>query len=44
MNRYLLDTNVLLHLVNKARGHELIEQRLTTRNPDKIRISAVTVW
>ena len=44
MNRYLLDTNVLLHLVNKAQGHELIEQRLTTLNPDIIRISAITVW
>lgn len=44
MNRYLLDTNVLLHLVNKAQGHELIAQRLTTTDPEKIRISVITVW
>ncbi len=28
--RYLLDTNVLLHLVNCSQGHELIAQRIET--------------
>lgn len=44
MKRYLLDTNVLLHVVNKANGHGLIEQRIATTQPDQIRISALTVW
>jgi tRNA(fMet)-specific endonuclease VapC len=44
MTRYLLDTNVLLHVVNKANGHGLIEQRIATTQPDQIRISALTVW
>lgn len=44
MKRYLLDTNVLLHVVNKANGHGLIEQRIATTQPDQIRISVLTVW
>ena len=41
MKRYLLDTNVLLHVVNKANGHGLIEQRIATTQPDQIRISMI---
>lgn len=44
MIRYLLDTNVLLHLVNKARGHELIARQLETTDPRQLFISAITVW
>lgn len=44
MIRYLLDTNVLLHMVNKSRGHELIARRLASENQDNVRISALTVW
>ena len=44
MTRYLLDTNVLLHLVNKSQGHELIAHQLTTKNPQQLFISAITVW
>lgn len=44
MIRYLLDTNVLLHLVNKAKGHELIAHQLTITNPKQLFISAITVW
>lgn len=42
--RYLLDTNVLVHLVNKSLGHELIELRIFSTQLDKMSISAVTVW
>ena len=44
MTRYLLDTSVLLHLVNKSQGHELIAHQLTTNNPQQLFISAITVW
>ena len=44
MIRYLLDTKVLLHLVNKSTGHALIAERLTSKNPKQIFISAITVW
>ena len=44
MSRYLLDTNVLLHMVNKSKGHELIAQRLARETRGHIRISALTVW
>ena len=44
MTRYLLDTNVLLHLVNKSQGHELIAHQLTSKNPQQLFISAITVW
>ena len=44
MIRYLLDTNVLLHLVNKAQGHELIAEQLKARNPKQLFISVITVW
>lgn len=43
MIRYLLDTNVLLHPVNKSTGHALIAERLTSKNPKQIFISAITV-
>lgn len=42
--RYLLDTNVLLHLVNGAQGHENIRIRLESLEPDQLIVSAVTVW
>jgi len=41
MTRYLLDTNVLLHLVNKSQGHELIAHQLTIKNPQQLFISAI---
>jgi len=44
MIRYLLDTNVLLHLVNKADGHEFIADQLQKHNPKSLYIGAITVW
>lgn len=44
MNRYLLDSNVLMHVVNKASGYGLIESRLLSARADTVLISAVTVW
>ena len=41
---YLLDTNVLLHVVNLSRGYELIEQRLASSGAREITVSAITVW
>jgi tRNA(fMet)-specific endonuclease VapC len=44
MLRYLLDTNVLLHVVNRAAGYELIEQRLLTSSSNSLAVSVITVW
>lgn len=44
MSRYLLDTNVLLHVVNRAKGYELIEQRLASSSPAALAVSVITVW
>lgn len=44
MSRYVLDTNVLLHVVNRAKGYELIEQRLATSSQSKLAVSVITVW
>ena len=44
MRRYLFDSNVLFHLVNKAAGFELIEQRMRETPVGGIVVSAVTVW
>jgi len=43
MSRYLLDTNVLLHVVNRAKGYELIEQRLASSSPAALAVSVITV-
>jgi hypothetical protein len=41
--RYLLDSNVLLHVVNRATGHELIAQRLgkANANANTVCVSAI---
>ena len=44
MTRYLLDTNVIAHLVNKSTGYELIEERLSQTRPDRLFVSVITVW
>lgn len=44
MIRYLLDTNVLLHLVNKANGYELIERKLLQTTANTLAVSVITVW
>ena len=44
MTRYLLDTNVLLHVVNRSKGYDLIEQRLASSGAREITVSAITVW
>jgi len=44
MKRYLLDSNVLLHIVNRSSGYQLIEDRLVSAKADSLRVSAVTVW
>ncbi len=43
-SRYLLDTNVLLHVVNKSTGFEQIESRLSQVAQRNLYVSAVTVW
>ena len=42
--RYLLDTNVLIHVVNKAQGYEKIEQRLLVAPAQSLLVSVITVW
>jgi tRNA(fMet)-specific endonuclease VapC len=44
MIRYLLDTNVLLHVVNRAKGYELIERRLVEATGGALAVSVITVW
>ncbi|MDI9334608.1 MAG: type II toxin-antitoxin system VapC family toxin [Cytophagales bacterium] len=44
MIRYLLDTTVLLHLVNKSKGYELIERRLLQMTGNTLAVSVITVW
>ena len=44
MIRYLLDTNVLLHVVNRSKGHELIEARLATSSQRNLAVSSISVW
>ncbi len=39
--KYLLDTNVLLHLVNRAAGFERITQHLATLKHDQAGLSAI---
>ena len=41
---YLLDTNVLLHLVNHASGYTHIKSRFSSAKPGSLYISAITVW
>lgn len=40
--KYLLDTNVIIHLANRAEGSDLIEQRLLTATAAKVCISSIT--
>lgn len=42
--KYLLDSNVLLHLVNKHAGYQNIEYRLERLPPGSAKISVLTVW
>jgi tRNA(fMet)-specific endonuclease VapC len=44
MSRFLLDTNVLLHVVNRSTGYALIEARLATSSQRSVAVSAITVW
>lgn len=44
MRRYLLDSNVLIHVVNRAAGHGFIEARLLSARREELLVSAVTVW
>lgn len=39
---YLLDTNVVLHLVNRSAGHELIQETLKTFTKTQVGLSVVT--
>lgn len=42
--RYLLDTNVLLHVVNRSQGWERIVKRFEEVGQSAMAVSAVTVW
>jgi tRNA(fMet)-specific endonuclease VapC len=42
--RYLLDTNVLIHVVNKAAGYEHIERRLLIAPANSLLVSVISVW
>lgn len=46
MKPYLLDSNVLIHVVNQAAGHALIQDRLIRAHESghAVLVSAVTVW
>ena len=44
VSRYLLDTNVILHVVNKSAGFEQIEARLSEVAQRNLYVSSVTVW
>ncbi len=44
MASFLLDTNVLLHLVNKAEGWQHIEQKIDALQGKNLCVSAITVW
>ena len=40
---WLLDTDTIGYLVNRARGFERIKRRLSGRSPNELRLSAITV-
>ncbi len=40
---WLLDTDTIAYLVDRAPGHERIKRRLSGRSPGEIRVSAVTL-
>jgi hypothetical protein len=42
MRRHLLDKKVLLHVFNRAVGHEHIARRLASSNAQEIPVSAIT--
>ncbi len=44
MIRYLLDTNVLLHVVNRSQGYEKIESKLLEAKANSLAVSVITVW
>lgn len=42
--RYMLDSNVLMHLANRADGHENIMQKLLDVNPSTCCVSAIVAF
>lgn len=40
---WMLDTNTIGYLVNRASGHEGIRRRLSGRSPGEIKVSAITL-
>lgn len=40
---WMLDTDSLAYLVNRAPGHERMKRRLSGRSPGEIRVSAITL-
>ena len=42
--RYMLDSNVLMHLANRATGHERIMQKLLEVNPSFCCVSAIVAF
>ena len=40
---WMLDTDTVAYLVNRAPGHERIKRRLSGRSPGEIRVSAITL-
>ena len=40
---WMLDTDTIAYLVNRAAGHERIKRRLSGRSPGEIRVSAITL-
>ena len=40
----MLDTNVLIHVVNRAQGYEKIEQRLLVASAHSLLVSVISVW
>jgi tRNA(fMet)-specific endonuclease VapC len=40
---WMLDTDTVGHLINRAQGSERVKRRISGRSPGEIRISAITV-
>jgi len=40
---WMLDTDIMIHLVNRKPGYERIARRMSGRSPGELRLSAITV-
>jgi tRNA(fMet)-specific endonuclease VapC len=40
---WMLDTDIMIHLINRRAGYERIARRISGRSPGELRLSAITV-